>query len=62
MTDVSTCTLPRSAGQVTREDIMRGIEQNEAIIVTPESAREAWQGWRESPDTFMAAAVASAAQ
>lgn len=42
-------------------DIMRGIEQNEAIIVTPESAREAWQGWRESPDKFMAAAVASAA-
>jgi NAD(P)-dependent dehydrogenase (short-subunit alcohol dehydrogenase family) len=50
-------TLPEGVYPVQSlaKDIMRGIEHNEAIIVTPESSREAWWVWRESPDKFMAA-------
>ena len=34
-------------------DIVRGIENNDVIIVAPESSQEVWQMCRTSPETFL---------
>jgi NAD(P)-dependent dehydrogenase (short-subunit alcohol dehydrogenase family) len=35
------------------QDIMAGIDNNEAMVVTPRMARLAWESWRASPIDFM---------
>lgn len=35
-------------------NIVRGLENNDATNVAPESSQEVWQMWRTSPDTFLA--------
>ncbi len=35
------------------DDLLRGVAENRALVVTPQSARAAWETWRADPDVVL---------